>query len=291
MVGGSPSPDRGANSGWWRVFPLATRQEEVQCGWRAIFPRPSHGRCCSAASIRTICGGSQGLRANRRLPPATRFSSRATSSDGLYIVVTGILRIYLTAEDTREATINLLEDGEVIGEMGLLDGLPRSAGVAALDRREADLHPARAVHVAARQFAEARPLDHPDAMRAAAGGERPGRPGDLPRSAASAAGAAAPSRGHSRPGRGGCVDRRSRADAGDACPDARCQPRGGEQAAPCAGQGRPDRDEGSLTSRFSARRRVEPAADFEASSQSERKAATGWTRGPSPSKRAAVSGV
>lgn len=53
-------------------------------------------------------------------------------SDGLYVVVTGIIRIYLTAEDSREATINLLEDGEVIGEMSLLDGLPRSAGAAAL---------------------------------------------------------------------------------------------------------------------------------------------------------------
>jgi CRP-like cAMP-binding protein len=53
-------------------------------------------------------------------------------SDGLYIVVSGIVRIYLTADDSREATINLLEEGEVIGEMALLDGLPRSAGAAAL---------------------------------------------------------------------------------------------------------------------------------------------------------------
>ncbi|WP_421722899.1 Crp/Fnr family transcriptional regulator [Bauldia sp.] len=53
-------------------------------------------------------------------------------SDALYIVVTGIVRIYLTADDSREATINLLEEGEVIGEIALLDGLPRSAGAAAL---------------------------------------------------------------------------------------------------------------------------------------------------------------
>jgi len=52
--------------------------------------------------------------------------------DGLYVIVSGILRIYLTADDTREATINLLEDGETIGEIALLDGLPRSAGAAAL---------------------------------------------------------------------------------------------------------------------------------------------------------------
>lgn len=53
-------------------------------------------------------------------------------SDGLYIVSQGIVRIYLTAEDGREATINLLEEGEVIGEIAILDGLPRSAGAAAL---------------------------------------------------------------------------------------------------------------------------------------------------------------
>lgn len=53
-------------------------------------------------------------------------------SDGLYLIVAGIIRIYLTAEDSREATINLLEDGEIIGEMALLDGLERSAGAAAL---------------------------------------------------------------------------------------------------------------------------------------------------------------
>jgi len=53
-------------------------------------------------------------------------------SDGLYLIVSGIVRIFLQAEDTREATINLLEDGEIIGEMSLLDGLPRSAGAAAL---------------------------------------------------------------------------------------------------------------------------------------------------------------
>jgi CRP-like cAMP-binding protein len=40
--------------------------------------------------------------------------------------------IALTADDGREATISLLEDGEMIGEISLLDGLPRSAGAAAL---------------------------------------------------------------------------------------------------------------------------------------------------------------
>ncbi|MCW5759625.1 MAG: Crp/Fnr family transcriptional regulator [Phenylobacterium sp.] len=77
----------------------------------------------------------------RRLAGIARETSLATGhvlfeqgdeSDGLYLIVSGIVRIFLSAQDTREATINLLEDGEVIGEMALLDGLPRSAGAAAL---------------------------------------------------------------------------------------------------------------------------------------------------------------
>jgi len=58
--------------------------------------------------------------------------NQGDESDGLYLIENGLIRIYLTAEDSREATINLLEDGEGIGEMSLLDGLPRSAGAAAL---------------------------------------------------------------------------------------------------------------------------------------------------------------
>jgi CRP-like cAMP-binding protein len=66
------------------------------------------------------------------LAPNDVLFDQGDESDGLYVVASGILRIYLTAADGREATINLLEDGEVIGEIAIIDGLPRSAGVAAL---------------------------------------------------------------------------------------------------------------------------------------------------------------
>jgi CRP-like cAMP-binding protein len=66
------------------------------------------------------------------LAPGAVLFDQGEESDGLYIVITGIVRIYLTAGDGREATISLLEDGEMIGEISLLDGLPRSAGAAAL---------------------------------------------------------------------------------------------------------------------------------------------------------------
>jgi len=66
------------------------------------------------------------------LAPGAILFEQGEESDGLYIVIAGIVRIYLTADDGREATISLLEDGEMIGEIALLDGLPRSAGAAAL---------------------------------------------------------------------------------------------------------------------------------------------------------------
>jgi CRP-like cAMP-binding protein len=66
------------------------------------------------------------------LPAGSVLFNQGDGSDGLYVITSGIVRIYLTSSDGREATINLAEEGEVIGEMALLDGLPRSAGAAAL---------------------------------------------------------------------------------------------------------------------------------------------------------------
>lgn len=68
------------------------------------------------------------------LAPGEVLFEQGEESDGLYLVTEGIVRIYLTADDGREATINLLEEGEVIGEIAILDSLPRSAGAAALTR-------------------------------------------------------------------------------------------------------------------------------------------------------------
>jgi CRP/FNR family cyclic AMP-dependent transcriptional regulator len=62
----------------------------------------------------------------------TLLFSQGDESDGLYCVADGIVRVFLTADDSRELTIQLSEEGEVIGEIALIDGLPRSAGAATL---------------------------------------------------------------------------------------------------------------------------------------------------------------
>ncbi len=65
-------------------------------------------------------------------PADTVLFAQGDESDGLYAVADGIIRIFLTAEDSRELTIQLFEEGEVVGEISLIDGLPRSAGAATL---------------------------------------------------------------------------------------------------------------------------------------------------------------
>lgn len=47
--------------------------------------------------------------------------------DALYGIFDGSIRISLTSPDGKEFTINLLESGDVFGEIALLDGLPRTA--------------------------------------------------------------------------------------------------------------------------------------------------------------------
>ena len=51
----------------------------------------------------------------------------------LFIVVTGRIAIVMSSEvDDRESVVALMEDGDLFGELGLLDDGPRSAGARAL---------------------------------------------------------------------------------------------------------------------------------------------------------------
>ncbi|MEM8586834.1 MAG: Crp/Fnr family transcriptional regulator [Pseudomonadota bacterium] len=68
----------------------------------------------------------------RELARGQMLFNQGDEADGLYIVTEGILRIVLVAGDGRELTLNLMEPGDVVGEISLLDGLPRSAGAIAL---------------------------------------------------------------------------------------------------------------------------------------------------------------
>lgn len=54
--------------------------------------------------------------------------------DALYLVQSGLVKIYRIAEDGREKTLALLGEGEFFGEMALFDDEPRSAIAQALEK-------------------------------------------------------------------------------------------------------------------------------------------------------------
>lgn len=53
-------------------------------------------------------------------------------SDGCYSIVEGVLKVQTVSNEGEEALLAVVGAGDVIGEMGLIDGAPRSAGVVAL---------------------------------------------------------------------------------------------------------------------------------------------------------------
>src|SRR5262245_39971827 len=91
-------------------------------------------------------------------PKNTVIVSEGDKSEGLYVIVSGRVRIFLANENGKEVTLGVEGPGEYFGEM-TLDGGPRSASVMTLEAcrflvvPRADLeaflaeHPAFAVHV------------------------------------------------------------------------------------------------------------------------------------------------
>ena len=59
--------------------------------------------------------------------------SEAQEPDALYIVISGRIAIANKSVDGRESVVALMEDGDLFGEMGLFDGLGRSAEARALE--------------------------------------------------------------------------------------------------------------------------------------------------------------
>jgi CRP/FNR family cyclic AMP-dependent transcriptional regulator len=58
-----------------------------------------------------------------------------------HIILRGRVRIFLAGEDGRELSVRIMRPGEIFGEMALLEGLPRSANVEALEETQTlELH-------------------------------------------------------------------------------------------------------------------------------------------------------
>ena len=58
-----------------------------------------------------------------------------------HIIVQGRVRVFVVGEDGRELAVRILGSGEIVGEMALLEDLPRSASVEALEKTQTlELH-------------------------------------------------------------------------------------------------------------------------------------------------------
>jgi len=66
-------------------------------------------------------------------PKRSSIFSADDEADGLRIILDGDARVFLTDPDGRELTLAIMSEGESFGEIALLDGMARSANVAAMD--------------------------------------------------------------------------------------------------------------------------------------------------------------
>src|SRR3546814_3017436 len=83
----------------------------------------------------TMLGRLARLSQTHRLPRGNLLFQQGEEGDALYGVAEGLIRIWVSGDGGKELTLQLLEPGDVFGEIALLDGLPRSASAEAVDDR------------------------------------------------------------------------------------------------------------------------------------------------------------
>lgn len=69
----------------------------------------------------------------RKVTRGTTIVRAGDVTDSLYILISGSIKVLNSDEEGREVILAILGTGEFFGEMGLLDGEPRSANVVALE--------------------------------------------------------------------------------------------------------------------------------------------------------------
>lgn len=78
----------------------------------------------------------------RRYPRGSVLCREQQPSDAVFLLQAGRVKVSYLAPEGREVVLALRGPGDVIGELGVLDGAPRSATVTALDDVEAVVVPA-----------------------------------------------------------------------------------------------------------------------------------------------------
>jgi len=72
----------------------------------------------------------------RKVVRGTAIVRAGDSTDSLYILINGSARVMNSDEEGREVILSILGPGDFFGEMGLIDGSPRSADVVAAESCE-----------------------------------------------------------------------------------------------------------------------------------------------------------
>ena len=84
----------------------------------------------------------------RVIEPGTEIFAAGDAVDGLRVVVSGQVRLWIADREGRQLTLHLAEPGESFGEIALLDNLPRTATATATERTRCLLLPVSAVETA-----------------------------------------------------------------------------------------------------------------------------------------------
>jgi CRP/FNR family cyclic AMP-dependent transcriptional regulator len=66
------------------------------------------------------------------VPSGTTIFAKGDAGTALFAIQSGTVKITVPAADGREAVFNLLQDGDIFGEIALLDGHPRTADAVAM---------------------------------------------------------------------------------------------------------------------------------------------------------------
>jgi CRP/FNR family transcriptional regulator, cyclic AMP receptor protein len=72
----------------------------------------------------------------RNFPRGTTVIAAGDTTDTLYVVISGRLKVMMSDDEGREVILTMLGPNEYFGEMGLIDDSPRSASVIALEACE-----------------------------------------------------------------------------------------------------------------------------------------------------------
>jgi len=72
----------------------------------------------------------------RRVPAGRFLFQQGDAGDGLYGILAGRVRIYSASPEGAEIMLNVMEQGELFGEIALLDGSTRTASAAAMEQAD-----------------------------------------------------------------------------------------------------------------------------------------------------------